>query len=96
MPAPLPHPTSLVQRVAQLRRQADACRRQAIALNAKLLVLERERSELRAVREHLVESTARLDHAVDDIANTCDQDSAIEDALSPTACELLPPASLRP
>jgi len=49
-----------------LREQAAACRSQAIRLNAKLALLERERSDVRGMRERLAQSSARLDHAVDD------------------------------
>lgn len=74
-------PTTLSERLAQLRQQAEACRAQAIILNAKLAMLERDRSDVRAMREQLVESSAKLDHAVEDIT---------------TACERRPRASLRP
>jgi hypothetical protein len=57
----------LADRVAQLRAQAAACRAQVIALNARLSIHEHVRDELRALRQQLIESSARLDHAVDDI-----------------------------
>lgn len=54
--------------------QAAACRAKAIALNAKLGMLEAERSQLReasgelhAVREQLIEGSARIDHAIEEI-----------------------------
>lgn len=60
--------------VERLRVQAAECRAQAIALNAKLVLLEADRAQMRgpaqelhAVREQLIESSARLDHAVDEI-----------------------------
>ena len=65
---------NLGKRVDELRAQAAACREQAIALNAKLVLLEADRariaggtSDLHAVRETLIESSARLDHAVEEI-----------------------------
>lgn len=64
----------LGKRVDELRAQAAACRAKAIALNAKLVLLEAERArgaggsrDLHAVRETLIESSARLDHAVEEI-----------------------------
>ena len=66
--------SSLGHRVQILREQAAACRAQAIALNAKLVMLEADRSQLRgasgelhAVREQLIEGSARLDHAIDEV-----------------------------
>ncbi len=60
--------------VDQLRVQAAAYRAKAIALNAKLGLLEAERSQLReasgelhAVREQLIEGSARIDHAIEEI-----------------------------
>lgn len=60
--------------VEQLRVQAAACRAKAIALNAKLGMLEADRAELRvasgevhAVREQLIEGSARIDHAIEEI-----------------------------
>jgi chromosome segregation ATPase len=60
-------PRSLTERVEALRREANACRSQAIRLNAKLSVLERECEELRGMREQVAESSARIDHAVDEL-----------------------------
>jgi len=64
----------LNEAVERLRVQAAECRAQAIALNAKLVLLAADRArmhgpsqELHAVREQLIESSARLDHAVDEI-----------------------------
>ncbi len=74
---------SLGERLQALRRQANACRSQAIRLNAKLSLLESQRGELRALREQLAESSARLDHAVDELTT-----------ISP--CGQPPRASLRP
>ena len=50
-----------------LRSQAAAFRAQAIALNAKLAICETERHELYGLREQLANSSARLEHAVDEI-----------------------------
>lgn len=50
-----------------LREQANACRSQAIRVNAKLALLERDHRELRGMRDRLVQSSARLDHAIDDL-----------------------------
>ena len=58
---------SLADRLWLLREQANACRSQAIRLNAKLTLLEREHRELRGMRERLVASSARLDHAIADL-----------------------------
>jgi hypothetical protein len=63
----MPGSRSIADRLALLREQADACRSQAIRLNAKLSILEREHQELRGMREHLAQSSARLDHAIDDL-----------------------------
>ena len=63
----MPGSRSLAERFVLLREQAAACRSQAIRLNAKLSLLERERGELREVREKLAASSARLDHAIDDL-----------------------------
>lgn len=64
----------LGKRVDELRAQAAACRAKAIALNAKLVLLEADRArgaggsgDLHAVRETLIQSSARLDHAVEEI-----------------------------
>jgi hypothetical protein len=51
----------------ELRAQTAAYRAQAIALNAKLAMHEHAREELRVVRVQLAESSARIEHAVDDI-----------------------------
>jgi hypothetical protein len=50
-----------------LREQANACRSQAIRLNAKLALLERDHGELRGMRDRIAQSSARLDHAIDDL-----------------------------
>ena len=63
----MPGSRSLAERFLLLREQADACRAQAIRLNAKLSLLERERGDVRGMRERLAESSARLDHAIDDL-----------------------------
>lgn len=75
----------LNEAVERLRAQAAECRAQAIALNAKLVLLEADRAklhgpsqELHAVREQLIESSARLDHAVDEIEAV----TAVEEQLS--------------
>ena len=79
---------ALADQLAQLREEARRCRSQAIVLNAKLALLESERSDLHAVRLALAASAARLDHAVDDIVNDVESDI--------TACEPPRPASPRP
>ncbi|HEY5924027.1 MAG TPA: hypothetical protein VIV11_20245 [Kofleriaceae bacterium] len=61
----MPGSRSLADRLYLLRAQADACRSQAIRLNAKLSLLERDRGDVRGMRERLAASSARLDHAVD-------------------------------
>jgi hypothetical protein len=63
----MPGSRSLAERLLLLRQQANACRSQAIRLNAKLSLMEHDRSEVRAMREHLAQSSARLDHAIDDL-----------------------------
>ena len=59
----------LADRLSLLRKQADACRSQAIRINAKLSLLEREHCELRGMRQRLSASSARLDHAIDDLVH---------------------------
>jgi hypothetical protein len=54
---------ALAEQLERLRDQADACRRGAIALDAKLRMLE-PTQDLGAMREHLHASSARLDRAV--------------------------------
>lgn len=73
-PCEEPGTSRLHDAVERLRVQAAECRAQAIALNAKLVLLEADRArmhgpsqELHAVREQLIEGSARLDHAVDEI-----------------------------
>ena len=63
----MPASRSLADRLSRLREQANACRSQAIVLNAKLSLLERDHTELRGMREKLAASSARLDHAIDDL-----------------------------
>jgi hypothetical protein len=63
----MPGSRSLAERLVLLREQANACRSQAIRLNAKLSLLERDHQELRGVRERLAQHSARLDHAIDDL-----------------------------
>lgn len=58
---------TLADRIEELRARAAAYRAQAIALNAKLAMHETELGGLRAMREQLAASSARLEHAVDDI-----------------------------
>jgi hypothetical protein len=60
----MPASRSLADRLSVLREQADACRSQAIRLNAKLSLLERERGDLRGMRQRLAQSSARLDTAL--------------------------------
>jgi hypothetical protein len=54
---------ALAEQLERLRDQADACRRGAIALDAKLRMLE-AMHDLGAMREHLLASSARIDRAV--------------------------------
>ena len=61
---------ALADLLSLLQAQASACRSQAIRLNAKLTLLERQYGELRGVRERLAASSARLDHAVDDLVRS--------------------------
>lgn len=56
---------TLGTQMERLRKQTDRLRAQAIVLNAKLA--GREEPELQAMRERLVDSTARVDHAVNEI-----------------------------
>jgi hypothetical protein len=69
--APIAHEArvaaSLAEQVERLRSQTAAFRAQAIALNAKLAMCEAERHELYGLREHLAHTSARLEHAVDEI-----------------------------
>ena len=65
----MPGTRSLAERLVDLREQANACRAQAIRLNAKLSLLEREHRELRGMRQRLSASSARLDHAIDDLVH---------------------------
>jgi hypothetical protein len=60
----MPASRSLADRLSLLREQADACRTQAIRVNAKLSLLERERGDLLGMRERLAQSSARLDLAL--------------------------------
>jgi len=55
-------PASLVSRLAELKNQADAYKRQAIVLNAKLAALSGEPFEV--MRETLVQSSAQIAHGV--------------------------------
>lgn len=84
-PAPPIVASGLGERVGQLRIQAAACRAKAIALNAKLGLLEADHAQLcgasgevHAMREQLAEGSARLDHAIDEI----DAVTAVERQLS--------------
>ncbi len=54
---------ALAEQLERLRDQADACRRRAIALDAKLRVIEAEQ-DIGSMRERLHASTARIDRAV--------------------------------
>lgn len=62
----------------RLRERVDAYRTQAIVLNAKLAIVEHQRFELRAMRDQLAASSARLDTAFDAIerALTANDNSA--------------------
>ncbi len=55
----------LAEQLADLRAQADRCRRTAIALDAKLRMLSPARRDLYVLREQLLASSARIDRAVD-------------------------------
>ncbi len=54
---------ALAEQLERLRDQADACRRGAIALDAKLRMIE-SAQDLGSIREHLLASSARIDRAV--------------------------------
>jgi hypothetical protein len=56
---------AFAEQLARLRDQADACRRSAIALDAKLRTLEPARRDLGGLRAQLAASSARIDRAVD-------------------------------
>ena len=58
---------ALAEQLASLRALADACRRKAIALDAKLRTLEPTRLDVHPLREQLVASSARLDRAIEDL-----------------------------
>ena len=66
----MPGSRALADRLSVLQAQANACRSQAIRLNAKLTLLERQYGELRGVRQRLAASSARLDHAIDDLVRS--------------------------
>lgn len=79
---------SLGDRVAVLREQAAACRAQAIALNAKLALLQaararlpRQAGELQAARAALIQGSARLDHAVEEIDAVTSVEQQLADSL---------------
>ncbi len=55
----------LAEQLARLRAQADRCRRTAIALDARLRMLDPTRHDVHALREQLLASSARIDRAVD-------------------------------
>jgi hypothetical protein len=55
---------ALAEQLVRLRDQADAYRRGAIALDAKLRMLEPARRELHPLREQLAASSAQIDSAV--------------------------------
>jgi hypothetical protein len=57
---------ALAQQLERLRDQADACRRGAIALDAKLRMIEaaHELESIGSMRERLLASSARIDRAV--------------------------------
>jgi hypothetical protein len=65
-------------RLAELKHQAETYREKAIVLNAKLSALSGE--PFQAMREQLVQSSARIDHGVagivDAAANSGDDDHA--------------------
>lgn len=54
---------AVAEQLERLRDQADACRKKAIALDAKLRMLEGEQ-DLGSIRERLLASSARIDRAV--------------------------------
>jgi hypothetical protein len=61
---------SLGTQMERLRKQTDRLRAQAIVLNAKLA--GREEPALQAMREQIVETTARVDHAVNKIIRSAE------------------------
>lgn len=65
-----PSAPTLETQIDRLRKQTDRLRAQAIVLNAKLA--GREEPELQAMRERLVDSTARVDHAVNEIIRSAE------------------------
>lgn len=72
VPPAAAQPLSL--QIERLRVQAAACRAQAIALNAKLVLLEADRAQLpeqrgqvHAARTQLIDGSARLDHAIQEL-----------------------------
>lgn len=62
------HRPPLEDRLAQLKKQAEACREQTILLNAKLTAMSGEQfhgaSELAEMRDTLLQSSAHIDHGV--------------------------------
>lgn len=63
--------TTLDSQLGNLRKQAEALRAQTIVLNAKLAALAGDPS-FETMRERLVDSTARLDHAVNRIIQSAE------------------------
>lgn len=66
-----PSAPALEAQLGKLKTQAEALRAQAIVLNAKLTALAGE-APFQAMREQLVDSTARLDHAVNEIIRSAE------------------------
>ena len=64
-------PATLDTQLRKLRVQAEALRAQTIVLNAKLAALAGDPS-FDTMRERLVDSTARLDHAVNRIIQSAE------------------------
>jgi hypothetical protein len=64
-----PH-APLADGLARLREQADAYRAHAIALSARLSMLEESHHVVRELRQRLIESSTQLDRAVSALLET--------------------------
>ena len=64
----------LESRLAELKSQADAYKKQAIVLNAKLAAMSGE--PFQAMRETLVQSSAQIDHGVSGIVGDSSNESS--------------------
>ena len=67
------HRPPLESRLAELKSQADAYKKQAIVLNAKLAAMSGE--PFQAMRETLVQSSAQIDHGVTGIVGDASNES---------------------